>query len=144
MAKTGMVIPLWQIAPPAADGSLPRYPSINAIPTFEEFYESVKGKKPSGTAYEALRAMMDAQTGLFRAMFLPPTAPKEATDTIRAAMIALEKDKGFIETYQKVVRSPPIFVTGQDGEKIMGRLATVKPEVREFLNDTVKRVSGGN
>jgi tripartite-type tricarboxylate transporter receptor subunit TctC len=143
MAKTGMVIPLWQIAPPGADGSHPRYPSIKSIPTFEEFYESVKGKKPSGVAFEGLRAMMDAQTGLFRAMFLPPKAPKEATDTIRAAMIALEKDKGFIETYQKVVRSPPMFVSGEEGQKIMGRLATVKPEVRQFLSDTVKRVSSG-
>ncbi len=143
MAKQGKVISLWQISPPAPDGSYPRYPSIMSIPTFEEFYESVKGKKPSGIEYEAMRAMMDAQTGLFRAMFLPPKAPKEAVDAIRSAMIALSKDKGFIETYQKVVRSPPVFVSGPAGEKVMARLASVKPEVRQYLGDLVKRLSAG-
>jgi tripartite-type tricarboxylate transporter receptor subunit TctC len=141
MGKQGLVIPLWQVAPPDAAGKYTRYPSIPNLQTFEEFYESVKGKKPAGVEYEAMRTMMDAQTAMFRAMFLPPKAPKEANGAIREGMLALWKDKGFVETYTKVVRSPPELVRGPEGEKVMAGLAKVKPEVKTFIANLVKKLA---
>jgi tripartite-type tricarboxylate transporter receptor subunit TctC len=140
MGKQGMVTPLFQISPPD-DGAYPRYASIPNIPTFEEFYESIKGKKPSGLEYEALRSMMDAQTAMFRAVFLPPKAPKEGEKVLDAAMSALFKDKGFVDTYTKVVRSPPQLVRSAAGEAVMAGLGKVKPEIRAYLGDLVAKVS---
>jgi tripartite-type tricarboxylate transporter receptor subunit TctC len=134
MAKQGIVIPLWQVAPPGKDGSHPRSPAVPEIQTFEEFYVSVKsGKKPSGIQYEAMRAAIDAQTAMFRTFFMPPKANKEAVKTMRAAIIALWKDPAFIKDYSKAVRSDPVLVSGEHGEAIMANLAKVKPEIRDFL-----------
>jgi tripartite-type tricarboxylate transporter receptor subunit TctC len=135
MAKQGIVIPLWQVAPPAK-GGYPRSPSVPEIQTFEEYFASVKGgKKPSGVAYEAMRAAIDAQTAMFRTFFMPPKANKEAVAIMRAAIVSLWKDQAFIKDYAKAVRSDPVMVTGEDGEAIMKGLAGVKPETRTFLKD---------
>jgi hypothetical protein len=135
MAKKGIVIPLWQVAPPGK-GSYPRSPAVPEIQTFEEYYASVNPrKKPSGVPYEAMRAAIDAQTAMFRTFFMPPKANKEAVAIMRAAIVSLWKDQAFIKDYAKAVRSDPVMVSGEDGEVIMSGLAKVKPEIRKFLKE---------
>ena len=135
MAKQGLVIPLWQVAPPGK-GGYPRSPAVPEIQTFEEYYATVNpGKKPSGVPYEAMRAAIDAQTAMFRTFFMPPKANKEAIAIMRAAIESLWKDQNFIKDYAKAVRSDPVLVSGDDGEAIMASLAKVKPEIRAFLKD---------
>jgi hypothetical protein len=135
MMKQGIVIPLWQVAPPAK-GGYPRSPAVPEIQTFEEFFATVNpGKKPSGVAYEAMRAAIDAQTAMFRTFFMPPKANKEAVAIMRTAIESLWKDQAFIKDYAKAVRSDPVLVSGQDGEAIMKGLATVRPEIKTFLKD---------
>lgn len=135
MAKQGIVIPLWQIAPPVK-GAYPRSPAVPEIQTFEEYFAAVKpGQKPSGIPYESMRAAVDAQTAMFRTFFMPPKANKEAVGIMRAAIVSLWKDENFIKDYSKAVRSKPVMVSGEDGEAIMANLAKVKPEVRTFLKD---------
>ncbi len=47
MMKQGIVIPLWQVAPPVK-GAYPRSPAVPEIQTFEEYFAAVNpGKKPS-------------------------------------------------------------------------------------------------
>ncbi len=135
MAKKGIVIPLWQIAPPVK-GAYPRSPVVPEIQTFEEFYATVNpGKKPSGVPYEAMRAALDAQTAMFRTFFMPPKANKEAVNVMRAAIEALWKNQAFIKDYAKAVRSDPVLVTGQDGDAIMAGMAKVSPDIRKYLQD---------
>lgn len=136
MAKQNIVIPLWQVAPPGKGGSYPRSKVVPELPTFEEFHAQVKGgNKPSGIPYEAMRAAVDAQTAVFRTFFMPPKANKEAVTTMRAAIESLWKDQNFIKDYAKAVRSDPVLVSGADGEAIMKGLASVRPEIRTFLQD---------
>jgi tripartite-type tricarboxylate transporter receptor subunit TctC len=135
MAKQGIVIPLWQIAPPVK-GAYPRSPAVPEIQTFEEYFASVKpGQKPSGVPYEAMRAAVDAQTAMFRTFFMPPKANKESIGIMRAAIESLWKDQNFIKDYAKVVRSDPVLVSGPDGEAIMAGLAKVTPETRTYLKE---------
>lgn len=135
MMKQGIVIPLWQIAPPVK-GAYPRSPAVPEIQTFEEYFAQVNpGKKPSGVPYDAMRAALDAQTAMFRTFFMPPKANKEAVAVMRAAIESLWKDQNFIKDYAKAVRSDPVLVSGADGEAIMKGLAGVNQETRKFLND---------
>lgn len=135
MMKQGIVIPLWQIAPPVK-GAYPRSPAVPEIPTFEEYFATVNpGKKPSGVPYDAMRAALDAQTAMFRTFFMPPKANKEAVATMRAAIESLWKDQNFLKDYAKAVRSDPVLVSGADGESIMKGLAEVNQDTRNFLRD---------
>jgi tripartite-type tricarboxylate transporter receptor subunit TctC len=136
MGKQGIVMPLWQVAPPGKGGSYPRSAVVPEMPTFEEFFASVNGgKKPSGIEYETMRTAIDAQTALFRTLFMPPKAPKEAADVLKTAVVELWKDPNFIRDYAKVVKSDPVLVRGEDGEEIMAALGKVRPQIKSFLRD---------
>jgi hypothetical protein len=38
------------------------------------------------------------------------------------------------------VKSKPIMVTGEEGEKIIAQLKTVKPEIKTFIADYMKKM----
>jgi tripartite-type tricarboxylate transporter receptor subunit TctC len=136
-----VVMPLWQIAPRAKDGSYPRSPAVPEVPTFEEFYASVNGgKKPSGFMYEVLRASSDPLVAMFRIAMMPPKTNPEAVKIMRQAFVDMWKDKAFINDYSKVMKSPPILVSGADAEEIVADLGKVKPEIKAFLVDYTKKL----
>jgi tripartite-type tricarboxylate transporter receptor subunit TctC len=131
-----LVMPLWQLAPRAKDGSLPRSPSLPELPTFEEFYASVKGgQKPSGRFYDDMRAFVDPMVAMFRTALMPPKTPDEPVNLMRAAFADLWKDADFIRDYSNAVKAKPILVTGADAQKIIAVLGRVTPETKAFLLD---------
>jgi hypothetical protein len=131
-----LVIPLWQIAPRGKDGSYPRSVALPDLPTFEEFYASVNGgKKPSGIKYEVLRHTSDPLVAMFRTALLPPKSTGEPVAILRAAFVDLWKDKAFVADYAKVIRTPPVMVSGDDAQEIVAALGTVKPEIKTFVAD---------
>jgi tripartite-type tricarboxylate transporter receptor subunit TctC len=136
-----LVIPLWQVAPRGKDGSYPRSPALPDLPTFEEFYMSVNGgKKPSGFTYEVLRASTDPMVGMFRTALMPPKTPPDAVALMRAAFVDLWKNPDFIRDYSNVIKTKPIFVSGEQAQDIVAALSRVKPEIKAFLLDYSNRL----
>jgi hypothetical protein len=136
-----LVIPLWQVAPRGKDGSYPRSPALPDLPTFEEFYMSVNGgKKPSGFTYEVLRASTDPMVGMFRTALMPPKTPPDAVALMRAAFVDLWKNPEFIRDYSNVIKTKPIFVSGEQAQDIVAALSRVKPEIKAFLLDYSNRL----
>jgi tripartite-type tricarboxylate transporter receptor subunit TctC len=131
-----IVLPLWQLAPRGRDGSYPRSPALSNLPTFEEFYASVRGgNTPSGILYEALRTGADAQLAMFRTAVMPPKTPAEAVATMRSAFVELWQDREFVRDYSSIVKTPPILVTGEEGQAIFAALANIRPEIKAFIID---------
>jgi tripartite-type tricarboxylate transporter receptor subunit TctC len=131
-----LVIPLWQITPRRKDGSYPRTVSLPDLPTFEEFYASVNGgKKPSGFKYEILRTTSDPLVAMFRTALMPPKSSGEPVQIMRAAFVDLWKDKSFLDDYTKIIKTPPVMVSGEEAQEIVASLGNVKPEVKPFLID---------
>jgi tripartite-type tricarboxylate transporter receptor subunit TctC len=131
-----LVMPLWQLAPRAKDGSTPRSVALPELPTFEEFYASVKGSaKPSGQLYDVMRAFVDPMVAMFRTALMPPKTPDEAVSIMRAAFVALSKDGDFIRDYSNIVKAKPILVSGPDAQEIVATLGKVTPEAKAFLLD---------
>ena len=136
-----LVIPLWQLAPRGKDGSYPRSPALPELPTFEEFYATVKGgQRPSGFTYEVLRASSDPMVGMFRTALMPPKTPSEPVALMRSAFVELWKNPEFIRDYANVIKTKPIFVTGAEAQEIVAALAKVKPEIKAFLLDYSNRL----
>ena len=135
-------MPLWQVAPPGKGGTYPRSAVVPEIPTFEEFFAMIHpGRKPSGIEYETMRTAIDAQTALFRTVFMPPKSPKEAADVLKNAITDLWKNPSFIRDYAKVVKSDPVLVSGEDGAAIMAALGKVRPEIKSFLVEYGNRLT---
>lgn len=140
MGKAGTVVGLWHLIAPGPDGVLRRSVAVPELPTFDEFYEKVHGKKPSGQHHEALRLMTDILTSMFRTTFTPPGTPKEALQELRKGFVSLWEDKDFIADYSKAVRTKPVLVKGEDGEKIIAQLGTIKPEMKTFIADYLQKM----
>jgi putative tricarboxylic transport membrane protein len=131
-----LVIPLWQLAPRGKDGSYPRSPALPDLPTFEEFYATVKsGKRPSGFTYEVLRASSDPLVRMFRTALMPPKTPPDAVALMQSAFVELWKNPEFIRDYANVIKTKPIFVTGEEAQDIIAALSKVEPEIKAFLLD---------
>ena len=137
-----IVMPLWQIAARAKDGSYPRSPALPDLPTFEEFYASVNdGKKPSGFMYEVLRASSDPLVAMFRTAMMPPKSTPEAVTIMRAAFVELWKDRRL---------HPRLFEYREDHpdprhrrprrRRSSPRSARVKPEIKAFLVDYTNKL----
>jgi tripartite-type tricarboxylate transporter receptor subunit TctC len=136
-----IVLPLWQIAPRAKDGSYPRSRAMPDLPTFEEFYAMVHGgKKPSGFLYEVLRVSSDPLVAMFRTAMMPPKSPNEAVTVMRSAFVELWKDREFIRDYSNIVKTDPLLVSGEEAQDIVADLAKVKPEIKAFLLDYSNRL----
>jgi tripartite-type tricarboxylate transporter receptor subunit TctC len=141
MVKRGVVMALWQVAPPDKEGAYVRSSVIRELPTFEEFYGSVKGgKKPTGQAYEAFRALADPFTSLNRTVVLPPKTPAEPVAIMQAAFRDLWKDPAFLSEYAKVVRSEPALLAAEDGQRILEQFGSVTPQLKKFVAEFTKRV----
>ncbi len=130
-----LVMPLWQIAPRGKDGGTPRSRAMPDLQTFEEFFESVHHKKPSGFMYEVLRASSDPLVAMFRTALLPPKAPTDITEVMRAAFVSLGQDKDFIRDYANAVKTNPLLVPGVEAQETIAALGSVKPEVKAFVVD---------
>jgi hypothetical protein len=119
---------------------LPPRRAMPDLPTFEEFFESVHHKKPSGFLYEVLRTSSDPLVAMFRTALLPPRSPAEITSVMRSAFVALAQDKDFIRDYSNAVKTDPLVVPGVDAQEIVTALGTVKPEIKAFVIDYTSKL----
>jgi hypothetical protein len=139
MGKEGVILPLWQLSPRKGDA----YPRTKALPnmqTFEEFYASVHPDKPlSGQmAYRALRATSDPQLAMFRSAMMPPKATPEAVAVMRAAFVDMWKDPQFLAAYSNLIKTEPVMVSADEGQKVLAGLASVPSDIKNF---TVKYIA---
>ena len=136
-----LVLPLWQLAPRGKDGGYPRSAALPDLPTFEEFYATVKGgARPMGFTYEVLRAASDPMVAMFRTALMPPKTPHEPVMLMRSAFVELWKNRDFIRDYSNVVKTKPILVTGEEAQEMVAALGKVKPEIKTFLLDYSNRL----
>jgi putative tricarboxylic transport membrane protein len=138
-----IVIPLWQLAPRGKSGTYPRSQALPDLQTFEEFYATVHpDKKLVGNfTYEVLRATSDPQLAMFRVAMMPPKTSEEAVVVMRSAFVELWKDRQFLASYSKVIKTEPVFVTGSDGQRILAELGNIRSEIKDFLVDYIGRLT---
>jgi hypothetical protein len=142
-ALGSVVLPIWQLAPRGPNGSYPRSKNVPNMQTFEELYASVKGSPPPATdiRYRALRTMIDPQLAMFRMVLLPPKTPADTTARMRTAFNELWTDQAFLADYTRVMKTEPILVGGDDGQKILAEIGAVPKEIKTFLIDYSARLT---
>jgi tripartite-type tricarboxylate transporter receptor subunit TctC len=134
MGKEGVILPLWQLSPRKGNA----YPRTKALPnmqTFEEFYASVHPDKPLGDqmAYRALRATSDPQLAMFRSAMMPPKTTPEAVAVMRAAFVDMWKDPQFLAAYSNLIKTEPVMVSADEGQKVLAGLASVPGDIKSFV-----------
>lgn len=107
--------------------------------SFDQFYEKVKGKKPSGQLWDVFREVNRAGSMAQRSIILPPGSPKAARDALRAAVHRLNKDATFRADATKTVNFVPVFDVGSAGEKIMKASIKLSDSTLKFLKGYIAK-----
>ncbi|MDP6109624.1 MAG: hypothetical protein QGF71_06060 [Rhodospirillales bacterium] len=141
LVKTGQVVPLFYH--PLDDGkrviSSPADVEGLGIMGFHEFYEKVKGKKPSGIEWKALRSILRFAGSAIRTLVLPPGSPKASVDALRQAVTSLAKDPIYAADAKKSIGFVPRFRVGADAEELIRVSTRLEPDVVEFLKGYVAK-----
>ena len=117
------------------NGEIVKNPLIPELPTFNEVYQSIHGKAPSGLAYEALVFNTNILNNASHLMWGPPGMEKEAVAAIREGMKHVINDPNYIDEQTKIAGYPQHYVEPEVAEKYVKTISTVSPELKKFMID---------
>jgi tripartite-type tricarboxylate transporter receptor subunit TctC len=137
LVKAGKAVPLFTLGILDEKGELQRDPNFKDMPNFAEVYEMANGKKPSGPAYEAWKAVLKMGVMANKAILLPAGTPQPIVEAWRAAIRKTLDDPEFEAGPAKVIEGYPQFI-GESARPILNSATTLTPEVWEWLKTFLK------
>jgi hypothetical protein len=140
--QPGIAIPVY-VDPIYNGESLSNSPQVEGmpIPAFQDLYRKIKGAPPSGQLWDTYLSALALTSAMGRLITLPPNAPEAAVTALRLATARLNRDAAFAEDSMKALGFVPDYVTGPDTNRLARQTLTVKPEVRAFVADYIKRAN---
>jgi tripartite-type tricarboxylate transporter receptor subunit TctC len=138
--KGGQAIPLYY--DPGYDGerlSVPTQVEGLSIMPFQELHQKIKGTPPSGQLWDVYLASLTINATMQRLLVLPPRAPQAAVEAVRAAVLRLNADPAFADEATKAIGFVPQYEAGPETNRQVRQALTVRPEVRTFVADYIKR-----
>lgn len=140
LVQEGLAIPLWHNPGTGPDGEPYALDVASDIPSFEEFYEQIKGEPPSGQEYEMLRWVLPRVNDIVYAAIAPPGTPDDVVEVLRESFAAVTEDPVYQAEAEQMYGFvlPP--VSAEQGTRLMRSLYDVPPEVSDYLNEYIDRV----
>ncbi len=137
MIKSGLAVPLYTFGVINEDGTIGRDPALPDVPTFNEVYEAVNGKAPSGPEYEAWKSLMAVSVPLSKSWNLPAGTSPEIVAVWREAAV---------KVYEEVMKTPKglkVFGPYKNlmtaaAAKIQKEGTTLTPQAGEWLGKYVE------
>jgi len=142
LVKTGKVMAIWY--DPNYDGK--EFTPIKAmahkdVPTFPEFYKTVKGGAPSGPLWEAYKTNLEADAQMLRLIAMPPGSPPAAIAALRQALVALNDDKNYAADAMTAMQFVPHYDASPNLNQVVRDRLTIAPDMRSFILDYMKKVA---
>ena len=138
--KDGALIPVFY--DPNFDGkdfTVPAYMKEYAIAPFHEVYRKIKGTMPSGELWELYKSILLVNGTMYRLIALPPGAPRDAVNALRAAVVALAADEAYTDEVLKVMGDAPEYVTRPTLNDDVRAALSISPELKAFMDAYGKR-----
>ncbi len=124
--QEGVAIVIWQGGVLTPDGKVIRSPGTD-IPTFEEVYKQVKGKAPSGPAWEAYKLTGPTLRTLNRKLVVPPGTPADRVAAIRAAFDKMYSDPVYVKEWEKIFGLKLDYIKGPDVDRVVKNMLKSSP-----------------
>lgn len=134
LVKKGEAVALFSWGVLDAGGNLIRDPNFPDLPHFEEAYQIIHAKKPSGIEWEAMRAFLVAGFPAQKLLLLPKGTSDDVVETYRAAVRAMIQDKDYLAKRDQVIGEYEQ-VTDAAGEALFKSGTTISPEARGWVRD---------
>ncbi len=137
LVKEGKAVPIMTWGALDNAGNIVRDPTFPDIPTFKEVYEKIKGKAPSGPAWDAWKAFFVAGFPAQKMVFLPKGTPKDIVDTYSKAFKAVTERPDFAKISKKRLGVYPQS-TGAEAEAKLKQGTVVAESAKTWIKDWLK------
>ena len=134
LVNEGKAVPLFSWGAADETGNLVRDPTFPDLPDFEEAYELVHGKRPTGVEWEACKAFLISGFPAQKLLVLPKSTPMEIVETYRAAVRQMKDDPEYREKRDAAIGEYEQ-LTDQAGEGLYKAGTTISPEARQWVRD---------
>ncbi len=139
VVKSGEVIPLWYNPVIGDDGEEVPLPAAGDIPSFIEYYQSVKGEPPAGELFDMYKWLLPNINGIVYAAFLSPATPEPVLKLLRDTFAAVTRDEAYLGEEQKMFGFNLPVVGSEQATKILNEMAAAPANVRQFLDRYIKQ-----
>jgi hypothetical protein len=139
LVKSGEVVPLWYN--PIINELGENIPLMAAgdIPSFDEYYESVKGEPPAGELFEIYKWLLPNVNGIVYAAVLPPGSPDAASQILRDSFMRVTADEEYRAEEEKMFGFNLPVVTAQQGKKMLNNMTNAPEHIRSFLEEYIRQ-----
>ena len=137
LVKAGKAVALYSFGILDEKGNVVRDPNFKDLPSFPEAYELMHGKKPSGPAYSAWKALMQMGVMANKALFLPTDTPKHIVEAWRTAIRKVLADPDFEKHASSVVEGYPQFI-GEAARPVIKEATDLSPETWSWIRGYLK------
>ena len=134
MVRSGTAVPLFSYGIIGPDGRVARDPSFPDVPTFEEVFERMHGRAPSGPAYEAYLACSVSAFAGQKPAVLKRETPAPIIAAYRAAFERVVADPELIANRGEILGDYPQAV-GAAADELYRVATTISPQARAWVRD---------
>lgn len=134
LVKRGEAVPLFSWGTLDENGKLQRDPNFADLPHFEEAYEMVHGKKPSGVEWDVTRVFLIAGFPAQKLVLLPKGTPDDIVEAYRAACRKMLVDPEYLAKHDEIIGEYKQ-VTDKAAEALLTAATNVTPQAREWVRD---------
>ncbi len=138
LVQRGEAVPLFAWGLIDKSGKLVRDPNFPDLPTIEEAYEIVHGKKPSGIEWEAFMSFLISGFPAQKLLLLQAGTPEPIVDAYRKAMREMRNDPEYVARRDEMIGEYEQ-VTDAEGEVLFKQATTISPEAREWVRNFLTR-----
>jgi len=134
VVKNGEVIPLWYNPIVDDTGEIVPLPAAGNIPSFIEYYESVKGEAPAGELFEMYKWLLPNVNGIVYAAFLPRGSMADASQILTESFARVTQDEAYRAEEEKMFGFNLQVVGSAQGAKILDDMANAPDNIRLLLD----------
>ena len=140
VVKNGEVIPLWYNPIIDAAGEIGQLPAAGDIPSFIDYYESVKGEAPAGELFELYKWLLPNVNGIVYAAFLPRGSSLAIEQILRDSFTQVTQDEAYLAEEQRMFGFNLPVVSSKQGAKILDDMANAPDAKRVRLEQYIQQV----
>lgn len=137
LVEAHKAVPLYSFGIFDENGKVVRDPNFKDLPSFPEAYEIVHGKKPSGPAFQAWKALMQMGVMANKSIFLPEGTPEPIVNAWRTAVRKTLDDPAFQKNAEAIVGAYPQFI-GDAAKPVIKEATELSPEVWNWIKNYLK------
>ncbi|WP_244275447.1 type 2 periplasmic-binding domain-containing protein [Oceanobacillus kimchii] len=126
--------PLYSLGQIDADGNLIRDPQFPELPTIEEIYVDIYGRKPTGEVWQAYKQTVGASYTMNKVIWVHKDAPGHYQELLKEAMTTLIKDEGFKTHSEEILEGYDTYIGDELNEQI-NQSFSINAETKQWIID---------